>query len=156
MKMLFKILFLIFTINLLSINVADAVLTNSAPQNYQQKPKQKPVSYTQNSRNTNNYSNNDNTDFRPYMENVQRRIKNNWYPPKNTESTRVTVLFKIDKFGRLLDAKIISSSGDAEAERAAIDALYRTAPFDPLPSSYSGSSVDIQFNFDYNVYNNNY
>ena len=136
--------------------MADAVLTNSAPQNYQQKQKQKPTSYAPKSQYSKNYSNTNDTDFSPYMEKVQRRIKSNWYPQKTSESTHVTVLFKVDKSGRLTDAKIIDSSGDADAERAAIRALYQTAPFDPLPSSYSGSSVDIQFKFDYNVQNSNY
>lgn len=103
-----------------------------------------------------NYSNNDSTDFTPYMRNLERRVKSNWYPPKSYESTHVTVLFKIDKYGRLLNTQIMKSSGDSDAERAAIQAIENTAPFAPLPSSFSGSNVDVQFNFDYNVKNNSY
>lgn len=39
-------------------------------------------------------------------------------------------------------------------DNAAIDALLKTAPFDPLPEGYNGKSIDIQFTFDYNVLKN--
>lgn len=156
MKLFNKILSLIFAINLLSVNMAEAVLTNSAPSNYQSKPKSTTNTQRQYSNNYSRSNSNVDPDFAPYMENLQRRIKSNWEPPKTGVSTHVTVLFKLDRYGRLLDSKITESSGNREAERAAIRALEMTAPFGDLPSSYTGSSVDVQFKFDYNVQNNNY
>ena len=91
-------------------------------------------------------------DFGPYMRELQRRIKMNWEPPKGNESKRVVLLFRIGRDGRLLSNKVLKSSGLAVADNAAKAAVELTAPFKPLPPEYKGSSVDIQFTFDYNVF----
>ncbi|HNW25647.1 MAG TPA: TonB family protein [Candidatus Gastranaerophilaceae bacterium] len=91
-------------------------------------------------------------DFGPYMRELQRRIKMNWDPPKGNESKRVILLFKIARDGRLLSIKVFKSSGVPSADKAALSAVELTAPFKPLPPDYKGSSIDIQFTFDYNVF----
>lgn len=91
-------------------------------------------------------------DFGPYMRELQRRIKMNWDPPKGNESKRVVLLFKIAKDGRLLSCSVFKSSGLPSADKAAINAVQATAPFRPLPAEFRGSSIDIQFTFDYNVF----
>ena len=95
-------------------------------------------------------------DFGPYMRDLQRRIKMNWDPPKGNESKRVVLLFKIAKDGRLLSCSVYKSSGLPAADRAALNAVHATAPFRPLPANFKGSSVDIQFTFDYNVFGGSY
>ena len=90
--------------------------------------------------------------FGPYMSELSRRIKANWDPPRGDESKRVVLLFTIAKDGRLLNVKVIKSSGVQAADRAALHAVELTAPFRPLPADFRGSSVDIQFTFDYNVF----
>ena len=95
-------------------------------------------------------------DFGPYMRDLQRRIKMNWDPPKGNESKRVVLLFKIAKDGRLLSCTVHKSSGLPAADKAAINAVHLTAPFKPLPANFKGSSVDIQFTFDYNVFGGSY
>ena len=92
-------------------------------------------------------------DFGPYMRELQRRIKMNWDPPKGNESKRVVLLFKIAKDGRLLSCRVNKSSGLPTADQAALKAVELTAPFRPLPADFKGQSVDIQFTFDYNVFN---
>ena len=92
-------------------------------------------------------------DFGPYMQELQRQIKRNWEPPKGNESKRVVLLFAISRDGRLLSIKVLKSSGLASADNAAKSAVQLTAPFRPLPPDYRGNSVDIQFTFDYNVFN---
>lgn len=92
-------------------------------------------------------------DFGPYMRELQRRIKLNWDPPKGNESKRVVLLFKIAKDGRLLSCRIQKSSGMPSADQAALKAVELTAPFRPLPADFKGQSIDIQFTFDYNVFN---
>ena len=92
-------------------------------------------------------------DFGPYMRELQRRIKMNWDPPKGNESKRVVLLFKIAKDGRLLSCRIHKSSGLPTADQAALKAVELTAPFRPLPADFKGQSIDIQFTFDYNVFN---
>ena len=90
-------------------------------------------------------------DFDSFLKKTQKDIKKNWNPPKLNRSKRVVVLFKVAKDGKLLENKIIKSSGDIDVDNAAIKALYDTAPFDPLPKEFDGESIDIQFTFDYNV-----
>jgi TonB family protein len=92
-------------------------------------------------------------DFGPYMRELQRRIKMNWDPPKGNESKRVVLLFKIAKDGRLLTCRVSKSSGLPSADQAALKAVELTAPFRPLPADFKGQSIDIQFTFDYNVFN---
>lgn len=92
-------------------------------------------------------------DFGPYMRELQRRIKMNWDPPKGNESKRVVLLFKIAKDGRLLQCRVSKSSGLPSADQAALKAVELTAPFRPLPADFKGQSIDIQFTFDYNVFN---
>ncbi|MFA7659052.1 MAG: TonB family protein [Candidatus Gastranaerophilaceae bacterium] len=91
-------------------------------------------------------------DFGPYMRELQRRIKMNWDPPKGNESKRVVLLFKIAKDGRLLSVRVFKSSGLPNSDKAALNAVELTAPFRPLPADFKGSSIDIQFTFDYNVF----
>ncbi len=91
-------------------------------------------------------------DFGPYMMELQRRIKRRWNPPRGNESKRVVLLFKVSKDGRLISLKMHRTSGVPEADQAAIRAVKEAAPFRPLPPEYSGSDIDIQFTFDYNVF----
>lgn len=93
-------------------------------------------------------------DFGPYMRNLQNNIKANWNPPRYNESKHVMLLFTIAKNGDLLHYKVLHSSGDLLMDNAAVDALLKTAPFEPLPEDYNGKSIDIQFTFDYNVLTN--
>ena len=90
-------------------------------------------------------------DFGPYMADLQRRIKRAWFPPKGNESKRVVVVFKIHKGGELSNLRLERGSGVAIADQAALKAVENAAPFRPLPAGAS-DDVDIQFTFDYNVF----
>lgn len=87
----------------------------------------------------------------PYMRELERRIKQNWNPPKGDASKRVVVLFQIGRDGRLLSIKIAKGSGSPANDAAAKAAIELTAPFKPLPPEFKGNSIDIEFTFDYNV-----
>ena len=89
----------------------------------------------------------------PYMRDLEQRIKRNWFPPKGDSSKRVVITFTIAKDGRLLSKKIVKSSGVPLADQAALKAIESTAPFRPLPPEFKGTSVPIEFTFDYNVLN---
>ena len=87
----------------------------------------------------------------PYMRDLEQRIKRNWVPPKEDASKRIVVTFTIAKDGKLIDNKITKSSGVPLADKAALEAIEKTAPFRPLPEEFKGYSVPIEFTFDYNV-----
>lgn len=90
--------------------------------------------------------------FDEYMADLQRRIKRAWFPPKDGESKKVKVVFKIHTNGELSNLKISQSSGMALADQAALKAIENAAPFRKLPSG-SPENVDVEFTFDYNVLN---
>ena len=90
-------------------------------------------------------------DYGPYMADLTRRIKRNWYPPSGSESKRVIVIFTVHKNGEVSNIRIEKSSGTKLADQAAIQAVQNSAPFRTLPSG-AKDSVDIQFTFDYHVF----
>jgi TonB family protein len=90
--------------------------------------------------------------FKDYIREVQKKIKRNWHPPKGDKSTRIVVLFKISRDGRLLKVKI-NNSENPKADAAAIVAVMKSAPFSPFPAESKDKDVDVQFTFDYNVLN---
>jgi len=90
-------------------------------------------------------------DFGPYMADLQRRIKRAWFPPRGQENRRVVVVFKIHREGELSNLRLVTSSGMAGADKAAMSAVENAAPFRHLPEGAS-DDVDIQFTFDYNVF----
>ncbi|MDZ4833161.1 MAG: TonB family protein [Candidatus Melainabacteria bacterium] len=92
-------------------------------------------------------------DFSNYMAGLQRRIKRAWYPPKCGTSKKITVRFNIARDGTLRNLKMVGPSGTALNDQAAIKAVLNAAPFAPLPQG-SPEEVDIEFKFDYNVFNN--
>ena len=60
--------------------------------------------------------------------------------------------YEIKKDGTLGDYDVIKSSGDKNVDKAAIKALKKSSPFEPLPEGFTGDKVDVQFTFDYNVF----
>lgn len=90
-------------------------------------------------------------DFGPYMEELQRRIKRAWRPPRGNESKRVVVTFKITHSGELQDLVVKKGSGFEPADKAALLAIQEASPFARLPQG-APRAVDIEFTFDYNVF----
>ncbi len=90
-------------------------------------------------------------EFGPYMSALQRKIKMAWKPPRGSESNRIVVMFTINKNGYIQNIQLTTPCKLADANAAAIDAVKRAAPFDPLPAG-SPPTIDIEFTFDYNVF----
>lgn len=91
-------------------------------------------------------------DFGPYMAELQRRIKRAWFPPRDARSKRVKVIFKVHRNGEMTNLRLANSSGLTAADEAALKAIETAAPFHPLPAG-APADVDIEFTFDYNVFN---
>ena len=87
----------------------------------------------------------------PYMRELESKIKRNWHPPKGDTSKRVVLLFKIGRRGELLSVRVSKPSGSSANDQAAMSAVQMSAPFRALPPEFTGSSVEIEFTFDYNV-----
>lgn len=90
-------------------------------------------------------------DFKPYLADLERRIKTNWVPPKGKENKRAEVLFKVERDGRLVKSRIYKSSGFPNYDYAALKAVETAAPFRPLPQEFKEKSIDVMFTFDYHL-----
>jgi len=90
-------------------------------------------------------------DFGPYMADLQRRIRRAWIPARQPDSRQVVVVFKIHPNGEMSNLRLTQTSGSAEADQRAMQAVERAAPFRPLPDGQK-DEVDIQFTFDYKVF----
>jgi len=90
-------------------------------------------------------------DFGPYMNDLQRRIKRAWRPPRGNESKRVIVTFRVGVNGELSNLAIKVGSGFEPSDKAALLAVQAAAPFNRLPEG-APPGVDIEFTFDYNVF----
>lgn len=87
-----------------------------------------------------------------YMQDVERTLKANYNPPKDTRSRRVVVAFQINSDGTLgKQIRIKQGSGSPALDRSCIQTVRASGPFKPLPAG-APESVDIDFTFDYNVY----
>ncbi|MBY0357234.1 MAG: TonB family protein [Candidatus Obscuribacterales bacterium] len=90
-------------------------------------------------------------DFGSYLAEIQKRIKKNWYPPRGEESKSCTLKFKIRKDGSSYAIKLVTSSGLAIVDQAAVTAIKTSSPFPNLPAG-SPDEIDIKFTFDYSVF----
>jgi TonB family protein len=81
----------------------------------------------------------------PYMNDLQRRIKRTWHPPKDWRFRGGTsVQFSILQNGAITNLKVCQTSGDEGLDRAALKAIEDAAPFAPFSAT---DRVDIQFTF---------
>jgi TonB family protein len=55
--------------------------------------------------------------------------------PLNNFSLKTTMEFEIMESGRLNEVRVVKSSGNMVFDAAAVDAIYRSAPYDPPPKS---------------------
>ena len=134
----FTLAFYIRSCNNATSSVNDVKKLNTPVNNYQ-KP------------NESNEQDIDRTDFEPYMRDLQKRVKINWDPPKDSISRKTTLDLKISKKGQLLSMRINKSSGLKSFDEAALRAVETTAPFKPLPENFKGKSIDILFTLELKV-----
>ncbi|HEY9786406.1 MAG TPA: energy transducer TonB [Candidatus Obscuribacterales bacterium] len=89
-------------------------------------------------------------DFSGYLEEMEKKIKKAWFPPRGSESKKIVVKFKLNKQGEASSVRLGGSSGIAMADEAAVQAVKNASPFGTLPKG-ADDPVEIKFTFDYNV-----
>jgi TonB family protein len=94
-------------------------------------------------------------DFSPYFhESVLPAVRQNWHSMVRqkglTPATSWTVVaeFTILKDGTLNGLKLAESSGDPDADHAALDAITSSAPFAALPAEFKGQSLSLRCRLD--------
>ena len=88
-----------------------------------------------------------------YVTAIRNRISSNWLQgtgdPQVRVAPRVYAAFLILRDGRIVNAQVTSSSGVPSLDRSALRAVYDSNPMPPLPADYPGSSVAVEFWFDF-------
>ncbi len=90
-----------------------------------------------------------------YVEAVQRRVSMNWQNAASTVDPSVsfapagTITFTILRDGTVANVQITQSSGNQSVDTSAIRAVESSSPLDRLPDGYSGSSVNVEYTFEF-------
>lgn len=89
-----------------------------------------------------------------YIDAVRRRISQNWMQStidpavRAAHSARCTMTFTINRDGTVKDIRLAQTSGNYSMDTSAQRALLSSSPMPALPSDYSGSFVNVTFDFD--------
>src|SRR5260370_5737177 len=89
-----------------------------------------------------------------YIDAVRRRISQNWLQStidpavRAARSARCTMTFTIRRDGTGKDTRLAPTSGNYSIDTSPPHALFSSSPMPPLPSGYSGSYVNVTFDFD--------
>ncbi len=89
-------------------------------------------------------------DFGPYMKAMKKAIQAKWVSPKGFDQKKVVTAFSIQRDGRITEAELVESSGSADIDKTAMQALKDASPLAPLPKG-SPKHVQIRYKFDYQV-----
>jgi TonB family protein len=91
--------------------------------------------------------------FPTYVDAVRNRISSNWLQstvdPSVRWAPRVVFTFQILRDGSIVNVQELQSSGNASVDNSALRAIQSSNPLARLPSEYSGSSVTVEFWFDF-------
>lgn len=82
-----------------------------------------------------------------YLNRLLGMIESNWFRPPVPPDTRCRVRCRIDRSGRLLEAGIEEPSGIPAFDRAALRAVYASAPYPPLPQGFGGATLTLHLEF---------
>ena len=95
------------------------------------------------------------TEYTAYLEKVKENIVHAWqYPEQASEEGKegkVDVEFTILKDGRLLDVRILQSSGFSALDGEAVRAVGAASPFTPIPAQIALEQLSIRFTFNYTL-----
>jgi TonB family protein len=91
------------------------------------------------------------TNLGPYLKELQRQVRQQWIPELTQSSRRSVLHFTVSRSGQLSNLQIARTSGFSVTDEAAVSAVKRAAPFIPLPTTYRGNNISIEFTFVINV-----
>jgi TonB family protein len=91
--------------------------------------------------------------FPAYVDAVRNRISSNWMQstvdPTVTWAPRAQFTFQILRDGTVTNVQMMQSSGNRSVDNSAQRAILNSSPMSGLPSNYSGSSVTVEFWFEF-------
>ncbi|MFM7426655.1 MAG: TonB family protein [Elainella sp.] len=68
-----------------------------------------------------------------YLASLNRAIDQNWQRVSVSATSRTRIQFRVNQAGELFDLRLLETSGNPLADRAALQAVQAAAPFAPLP-----------------------
>lgn len=93
-------------------------------------------------------------DFSDYLQRVKYALQTNWdnLIPEGAryKHGKLAIRFSILKPGTASGIAIAASSGDVTLDRPAYGSITASSPFDPLPSEFRGTYIEILVRFYYN------
>ncbi len=91
--------------------------------------------------------------FPSYVDAVRNRISSNWLQstvdPTVRWAPRADFSFTVLRDGSVTNVQMLQSSGNRSVDNSALRAIQSSSPMSALPSNYSGSSVTVEFWFDF-------
>ena len=85
-----------------------------------------------------------------YLGTLMQKIRSNWrYPRLNAPNIKTVVYFRINRDGRVDRVLVKNKSGFMNFDSSAYEAVVKSAPYPPLPESYSGNQLGIYLTFSY-------
>jgi TonB family protein len=87
----------------------------------------------------------DNPDFTYgyYVDQMLAQISRNWARPPVGSGVETALHFRIERTGRIVELRIVRSSGINSFDLAALRAVQASSPLPPLPSAYRQSSLGV-------------
>ena len=80
-------------------------------------------------------------DISPYVNELKRNVRWNWKVPKSGK--RVDLFLRIAKDGRLIILNVKKTSEDGVTDNAALNAVKKSLPLNPLPAKYAKGYLDV-------------
>lgn len=95
------------------------------------------------------------TRYKPYLIRIKKKIERHWGYPSAAAARRIEgtamIKFSVTSNGTLDGIIITTSSGSALLDQGTVVAIQSASPFEPLPSAYGLSKLNIQASFAYKM-----
>ena len=96
-----------------------------------------------------------NTRYKPYLVRIKKKIERFWGYPSSAAARRIEgtamIKFSVTSDGMLDGIIITTSSGSALLDQGTVAAIKSASPFEPLPTVYGLSKLNIQASFAYKM-----
>ena len=85
-------------------------------------------------------------DLEAYQRGLYNKVKRNWRPSFREKYT-TWLSFNIEKSGQISQLQVVESSGSAEFDRVAVEAVQNAVPLDPLPADFPLEHLKFKYQF---------
>lgn len=87
-----------------------------------------------------------------YQRKTYTKVATSWKRPTSTpkQGRKAVVIAVIQRDGSASGPRLHLASGSDAWDAAALEAVKRASPFDPLPKEYKRPSVEVHFHFEFN------